>query len=97
LDTSFDSQDDDREVNLADLIGIEDEYFSKIEMQDFIKRTMTKLNDMERKILKDRYYDMKTQKVIAEELVISQMTVYRMKKKIIEKFRVDMYKSMKIC
>ena len=91
----FDSQDDDREVNLADLIGIEDEYFSKIEMQDFINRTMTKLNDMERKILKDRYYDMKTQIVIAEELGISQMTVSRMEKKIIEKFRVEMDKTMK--
>ena len=95
LDTSFDSQDDDREVNLADLIGIEDEYFSKIEMQDFINRTMVKLNDMEKKILKDRYYDMKTQIVIAEELGISQMTVSRMEKKIIEKFRVEMDKTMK--
>lgn len=95
LDTSFDSQDDDREVNLADLIGIEDEYFSKIEFKDFIDRVVVNLNEMEKKILQDRYYDMKTQIVIAEDLGISQMTVSRMEKKIIEKFRVEMERTMK--
>ncbi len=36
-------------MNLADLIGEEDMYFSKIENNDFIQKGMEKLNDMEKK------------------------------------------------
>lgn len=49
LDLTYDSQNDDKDVNLADLIGEEDMYFSKIENNDFIQKGMEKLNDMEKK------------------------------------------------
>ncbi len=51
---------------------------------------MSKLNEVERKILQDRYFDKKTQVAISKELGISQMTVSRIEKKIIEKFREEM-------
>ena len=57
LDASFESSDDDRDINLTDLIGEEDK---------------------------------KTQVAISKELGISQMTVSRIEKKIIEKFREEM-------
>ncbi len=90
LDVSFDSQNEDREVNLQDLVGQDDDDFSKIEMKDFIERVMENLNDLEKKILIDRYFDKKTQVAIAKELKISQMTVSRMEKKIIEKFKKEL-------
>ena len=90
LDASFDSFDDDREMNLADLIGDEDESFEKIEIHDFIHRGMRHLNDVEKKILIDRYFEKRTQVAISKELGISQMTVSRIEKKIIEKFRDEL-------
>ncbi|SHD78028.1 RNA polymerase sigma-37 factor (sigma(B)) (fragment) [[Clostridium] ultunense Esp] len=94
LDLTYDSNGDDKDVNLADLIGEEDVYFSKIENNDFLLRGMKKLNDMERKILVDRYFNNKTQVSIAEELNISQMTVSRVEKKVIEKLRKEMAKTL---
>ncbi|NLW22037.1 MAG: SigB/SigF/SigG family RNA polymerase sigma factor [Tissierellia bacterium] len=94
LDLTYDSNGEDKDVNLADLIGEEDAYFNKIENNDFLLRAMEKLNDMEKKILIDRYFNNKTQVAIAEELDISQMTVSRVEKKVIEKFRKEMKKTL---
>ncbi len=92
LDLTYDANNDDKDMNLADLIGEEDVYFSKIENNDFLIRTMKKLNEIEKKIFVDRYFNDKTQVVIAKELNISQMTVSRIEKKIIEKLRKEMEK-----
>ena len=94
LDLTYDSSNDDNEVNLGDLIGEEDLYFSKIENNDFLLKCMEKLNDMEKKIIIDRYFNKKTQVSIAEELGISQMTVSRVEKRVIEKFRKDLEKTL---
>ena len=94
LDLTYDSQNDDSDVNLADLIGEEDMYFSKIENNDFLLKGMEKLNDMEKKILIDRFFNKKTQIAIAEDLDISQMTVSRVEKRVIEKFRKDLEKTL---
>lgn len=94
LDSTFDSQNDDREVNLRDLVGEEDEYFNQVETRDFIIQAMKKLTEMEKKILIDRYFEKKTQVSIAQELNISQMTVSRIEKKIIEKFKQEMEETL---
>lgn len=90
LDQTFETANDENKTNLADLIGVEDKNYNSIELADFIEHTMTKLNDMEKKILIYRYYEKQTQVAIAKELNISQMTVSRIEKKIIEKFRKEM-------
>ncbi|MDO5690389.1 MAG: SigB/SigF/SigG family RNA polymerase sigma factor [Tissierellia bacterium] len=90
LDATYEISYDDREVNLSELIGEEDKRFEKIEFVDFINRTMEKLNDIEKQILIDRYFEKKTQVSIAKKLEISQMTVSRIEKKIIEKFRKEL-------
>lgn len=93
LDISYDGNSDDKDVNLSDLIGQEDEYFAKIENNDFLMRAIEKLNEMEKKIFVDRYFNDKTQVVIAKELNISQMTVSRIEKRIIDKLRKEMKKT----
>ena len=94
LDLTYNSSDDNKDVNLADLIGEEDNYFNRIENNDFILRAIEKLNKVETKVLKDRYFDRKTQVSIAEELGISQMTVSRVEKKVIAKLKKEMDKTL---
>lgn len=94
LDITFDSNSDDKDINLADLIGEEDYYFSKIENSDFIMKTMETLNDVEKEILIDRYFNKKTQVSIAERLGISQMTVSRIEKRVLEKLRKEAENTM---
>lgn len=94
LDLTYDSNNDDKDINLAELIGEDDIYFSRIENEDFVKRAMAKLNDMENKILIDRFYNKKTQVSIAKSLGISQMTVSRVEKRVIEKLRKELEKTL---
>lgn len=94
LDVTYDSQSEDKEVNLAELIGEEDYYFDRIENNDFLMRTMEKLNDMERKILVERYFNKKTQVNIAKSMNISQMTVSRIEKRVLEKLKKEIEKTM---
>lgn len=94
LDITFDSNGDDKDINLADLIGEEDLHFSKIENSDFILKTMKVLNEVEKEILIDRFFNKKTQVSIAERLDISQMTVSRIEKRVVEKLRKEAEKSI---
>ena len=81
LDVVYDSSGDDKEINLSDLIGEEEKYFDKIEINDLLEKAMVDLNEVERTILIDRYMNKKTQVAIAKKLDISQMTVSRIEKK----------------
>ena len=94
LDVTYDSNNDDKEVNLAELIGEEDLYFSKIENNDFLLKIMKKLNDIEKEILIERYFNKKTQVSIAKSLEISQMTVSRIEKKVLNKLRKEVEKTL---
>lgn len=96
LDLEFDSNSDDRDVRLMDVIGEEDEGIEMLSDRDFIDRMMEKLNPIERKIIVDRFYEEKTQISVAEELDVSQMTISRMEKKIIKRFRDEYNKSINI-
>lgn len=93
LDMTFDSGGEDRELTRGDRIGVEEEYFNKVELNDFIQRVMENFNDVEKTILIDRYQYRKTQVSIAEKLGISQMTVSRIEKKLLEKMRKEIEKS----
>ena len=95
LDVTYESGDEN-EVNLSDLIGVEEKYFDKIESNDFFKKAMENLDEVERTILIDRYFNKKTQVVIAEKLNISQMTVSRMEKKVLEKMKKELSKTMEV-
>ncbi|MDY3051920.1 MAG: SigB/SigF/SigG family RNA polymerase sigma factor [Ndongobacter sp.] len=90
LDKTFDTDSEDREINLGDVIGAPDENFDAVDFQDLMDRTMKNLNELEKKILLYRYYEKKTQISIAEELNVSQMTVSRIEKKLIQKFRDEL-------
>lgn len=93
LDITYDSSGDDKDIQLMDIVGEDDKYFDIIENKDFISKCMDKLNPVEIKIIKDRFFQNKTQIHVADELGVSQMTVSRMEKKIIKKFQKE-YKKL---
>ncbi len=92
LDEKFDSSSDDSDLSLMDVVGQDDVHFSRIENEDFIQKSMDKLNELEKKIILKRFYSNKTQSEIAKELNISQMTVSRIEKKSLEKLRIEFNK-----
>ncbi len=89
LDLTYDNDGEDKEMKFMDLIGEYDKNFDHIENQDFLEKVIAKLNDVEKKVLRDRFFNNRTQMHVAEELQVSQMTVSRMEKKIIEKFQKE--------
>ena len=89
LDIVFNSSSDDKNIQLRDLVGEDDKYYLLFENKDFIDRMIGKLNEVERKIIIDRYFKNKTQIIVANELDVSQMTISRMEKKIINKFKKE--------
>lgn len=92
LDITYDNDGDDKDINLIDLVGREDKHFDTIEQNDFIQTTMEKLNEVEKKVLIDRFYKNRTQIQVAKDLGVSQMTVSRMEKKVVEKFKKELRK-----
>ena len=94
LDASSNDDSEDKDITLIDKIGEEESSFNNIEQKDFVNKFIETLNELEVKIFKDRFFFDKTQSVIAKELEISQMTVSRLEKKIVEKLRKEYEKNL---
>lgn len=80
----------DGHLTLSNVLGEEDNNLLMLENRDFIKYCMNRLDDDEREFIILRYYNEKSQSVIAEYFGVSQMQVSRMEKRILKKLR-DMY------
>lgn len=90
LDIGIDNGVENSEVSLFDVIGKEDHQFRQFENKDFVDSIMEKLNPLERQIINKRYItDEKTQVEISLELNVSQVTVSRIEKKVLEKFKLE--------
>ena len=74
---------------LSDFLGYDDSGFASVENRDFLDYCISRLNEKEQSILKMRFFEGKTQKDVAALLGISQMTVSRIEKKIVEKIKKD--------
>ena len=92
LDMKYQVQKGENSIDLADMIGEEDRNFDSVELSDLIDKSTARLNELEKEILQLRYYEGRTQIDIAETLDISQMTVSRIEKKIVQKFTLELEK-----
>ncbi|WP_282925555.1 SigB/SigF/SigG family RNA polymerase sigma factor [Helcococcus kunzii] len=90
IDKNLDTSSEDREVSFADLLGEEDKNYQLVDDMSFIRGAMDNFTDIERKIVVYRYFEKMTQVAIAEKLDVSQMTVSRLEKKVIKKFREEL-------
>ncbi|WAW14926.1 SigB/SigF/SigG family RNA polymerase sigma factor [Peptostreptococcus equinus] len=94
LDTPSNDDSEDKDMTLADRVGVEEKNFSNVEQRDFMEKFMKNLNELEIEIIKGRFFENKTQSNIAKEIGISQMTVSRLEKKIIEKLKKEYSKAV---
>ncbi|AGC69371.1 RNA polymerase factor sigma-70 RpoD [Thermoclostridium stercorarium subsp. stercorarium DSM 8532] len=78
---------DDDDVELHEAIGEDDETFEKINNRDFLEKSLKHFNETEKKFIRLRYFENKTQKEIAENFNVSQMYISRLERKTLEKFR----------
>lgn len=92
LDVSYDNNGEDKDVQFRDIVGSDDKNYQAVEYNDFIKDALTKFNEVEKKIINDRFFENKTQSQVAGDLGVSQMTISRLEKKIIKKFKSELDK-----
>ncbi len=79
--------DEDNETELSAVIGHEEDGYINVENRDFIDSIMDKLNDVEKKVIYERFYNQRSQKDIAEEMGVSQMYISRLERKILRKLK----------
>ena len=84
----------EEETNYYDLLPAPDDAFEKIEERDVIRRAMQSLNETEREIVDLRYIKELSQTETAKRMNVSQMYISRMERKILEKLRENLRKSM---
>ena len=75
LDSPVNSDSEEAEISLID--------------KDFIEKFTSKLNELERNIFEGRFFKEKTQSALAKELDISQMTISRIERKVVQKLRKE--------
>ena len=91
LDSANNSLGDEGDENLLEkYVGFEEIGYERIEINEIIKSVLEKLNDNHRYVFKERFIFNKSQADIARALGVSQMTVSRAEKAIVEKFKQEM-------
>ena len=76
-------QNDGSQVELVDLLGKEDSEKESLLNRMLLKQLLDRLNEKERKLIRMRYFQDKTQTEVARCLGISQVQVSRLEKKIL--------------
>ena len=85
------SGDDEGEATaLEKFIGFEDSGFERIELSEIINTVLDSFSDTYRYIFKQRFVENKSQAEIAQSLGVSQMTISRSEKAIVERFRKEL-------
>ena len=78
------------DTEISQLFGREEKGFEQVEMHDFLNRMLDTLSAPEQTIIKQRYFDGRTQSAIAKDMGVSQMYVSRIERRILERFRKAM-------
>ncbi len=93
LDKTFDEQGEEGEnLFFEKYIGFDDKGFERVEINEIISKVMNNFSDQFRYIFKERFIYNKSQAEIAKILGVSQMTVSRAEKNIIEQFKSEVQK-----
>jgi len=89
---SLDAQvaDDDSETSLSTFLGFDDPGYSDFERNDMLERAMTTLDARQRAVIIARFYEGLSQREVAAQLDISQMTVSRIERQALARLRERM-------
>ncbi|MCD8205719.1 MAG: sigma-70 family RNA polymerase sigma factor [Clostridia bacterium] len=80
---------DGEETELSDLIPDKNDDFERLSDEDFLRREMEKLSDIERQIIRLYYYEGMSEDKIGKILGMNQMAISRTIKKALAKMRAD--------
>lgn len=81
------NQHEDSAASLGDIVAAEEDEYNLLEKRMDLEEAMMNLNEMERKIVHLVFHDGYSQRSIAEQLDISQMSVSRIQRKAITKLK----------
>lgn len=89
---SLDAQvvEEDSETSLSSFLGFSDPGYSDFERNDMLQRAMSALDARQRAVIIARFYEGLSQREVAAQLDISQMTVSRIERQALEKLRERM-------
>ena len=74
---------------LEQYIGFEDAGYERVEINEIISKVLAGLSDTYKRIFRERFIENKSQAASAKELGVSQMTISRAEKSIIEQFKKE--------
>lgn len=75
------------DLKLIRLLGNTDDEYERIEDRDFLKKCISQLGDIEKRLIQERFEEGKSQREVAAALGVSQMYISRVERKILVKFR----------
>lgn len=78
---SLDAQPDDESSPMSAFLGVDDTDYDRFELRESIEALLLKLPEMERRILRARFWEERSQRDVADEIGVSQMTVSRAERK----------------
>lgn len=90
LETASNGNDDGEAGILEKYIGFEDTGYERIELGEIINSVLSGFSDTYRYIFKQRFIENRSQAEIAKKLGVSQMTISRSEKSIIESFKKEL-------
>ena len=91
---SLDAPSEDGDMNFYDVLPAENDVFEKIDTRDAVLSAVKDLSETEKKLIKLRFTDELSQAETARRMGVSQMYVSRMERKLLEKLRERLKKSM---
>lgn len=93
LDRNAD-QDGEESMSFYEVLASEDNFAEQLENRDMVVSAVKKLNDTEKEIIRCRFDEELSQTETARRMGVSQMFVSRMERKILDKLKNDLKKSM---
>ncbi|TDP58957.1 SigB/SigF/SigG family RNA polymerase sigma factor [Aminicella lysinilytica] len=93
LDKTFEDAGEDGESSFLErYTGFDEKGFERVETSEIINKVMDEMNDQSRYIFRERFIYNRSQAEIAKTLGVSQMTISRAERKIIEEFKKELHK-----
>lgn len=86
LDAQVSNEDDDSSP-LSKFLGFSDPAFAEFERSDMLKRAFAALDDRQRTVIQGRFFENLSQRELAQQMDISQMTVSRIERQALEILR----------
>ncbi len=84
---SLDAQQDDDAEPLSDYLGEDEPDFDRFELHETMEQLLSQLPETEQRVLRARYFGQRSQRDVAEELGVSQMTISRTERAALTKLR----------